>query len=185
MPIRIKGVAQLRGVEVEIGAGLTVITGVSGSGKTSLAFDTLYHEARRRFQDVFSLGSVATRLAPANVEEITGLGPAVAVGQNLLNRNPASTLLLLHQGCIFPAPVLSSFGERLCRDCAPPLALYSEDGLSSRSPCCKENPVSLLARSCGKSRQPRHVTGAVARPGVGRENHPGWQALGRGGALSG
>lgn len=78
MSIRIEGASEhnLRDVDVEFGDGLTVVTGVSGSGKTSLVFDTLYHEARRRFLDIFSLGPAAERLAPARVRSITGLGPA-------------------------------------------------------------------------------------------------------------
>src|SRR4030095_11002642 len=92
--IRIRRASEhnLQDVDADIGDGLTVVTGVSGSGKTSLVFDTLYHEARRRFLELYSLGSSRLRLSPAKVESITGLGPAVAVGQNLLNRNPGSTL---------------------------------------------------------------------------------------------
>jgi excinuclease ABC subunit A len=94
MHIRIEGASEhnLKDVDVEFGDGLTVVTGVSGSGKTSLVFDTLYHEAHRRFLEIFSLGSSGTRLSPAKVRNVTGLGPAVAVGQNLINRNPGSTL---------------------------------------------------------------------------------------------
>ena len=59
MPIHVQGANEhnLQGIDVEFGDGLTVVTGVSGSGKTSLVFDTLYHEARRRFLEVFALGS--------------------------------------------------------------------------------------------------------------------------------
>ena len=95
MQITIRGASEhnLQDIDVEFGDGLTVVTGVSGSGKTSLVFDTLYHEARRRFLEVFSLGD-GVRLAPAKAQFIAGLGPAVAVGQNLLNRNPASVLVI-------------------------------------------------------------------------------------------
>ncbi len=94
MDVKIRGASEhnLKSVDVDLGNGLTVVTGVSGSGKTSLVFDTMYHEARRRFLDVFSKGTQTTRLTPANVQSITGIGPAIAVGQNLLNRNPLSTL---------------------------------------------------------------------------------------------
>jgi excinuclease ABC subunit A len=85
MGIRVKG-AKAR-AHIEFGLGLTVVTGVSGSGKTSLVFETLYHEARRRFEEVFQFGSVSQRLTPAKVESITGLGPTVTDGQNLINRN--------------------------------------------------------------------------------------------------
>src|SRR5210317_1167045 len=92
--IKITGAREhnLRDIEVEIGDGITAVTGVSGSGKTSLVFDTVYHEVRRRFLEAYAVGTVAERLAPAAVDEISGLGPVVALGQNLLNRNPHSTL---------------------------------------------------------------------------------------------
>ncbi len=129
MRIRIKGAREhnLRGIDVELGEGLTVITGVSGSGKTSLVFDTLYHEARRRFLDVFELGSPKGRLSPANVDSITGLGPAVAVGQNLLNRNPASTLATASGLHPFLRLLYAHFGVRKCARCGAPASVYTED----------------------------------------------------------
>src|SRR5512137_2630546 len=134
MNIHIQGAREhnLQGVDAEIGEGLTVVTGVSGSGKTSLVFDTLYHEARRRFLDIFSLGSAGARLAPANVESITGLGPAVAVGQNLLNRNPASTLATASGLHPFLRLLYAHFGERACPRCGAPLSVYTEDEIVER-----------------------------------------------------
>ena len=108
MQIRVEGASEhnLKQIDVEFGDGLTVVTGVSGSGKTSLVFDTLYHEARRRFLEIFSLGSSGTRLSPARVDSLTGLGPAIAVGQNLLNRNPASTLAIGLRAAPVAAPAV-------------------------------------------------------------------------------
>lgn len=134
MKIQIRGAREhnLQGVEVEFGEGLTVVTGISGSGKTSLVFDTLYHEARRRFLEVFELGSPKGRLAPANVDAITGLGPAVAVGQNLLNRNPNSTLVTACGLHPFLRLLYAHFGERSCPRCGMSLAVYTEDEMLER-----------------------------------------------------
>ncbi len=134
MPIRIQGAREhnLQGVTAEFGDGLTVVTGVSGSGKTSLVFDTLYYEARRRFLDVYSIGSPAARQTPANVEAITGLGPAVAVGQNLLNRNPNSTLATASGLHPFLRLLYAHFGVRACPTCAEPVKRMSEDEIVER-----------------------------------------------------
>ena len=73
---------------------INVITGVSGSGKTSLAFDTIFKEGQRRF--VESLSTYARRFLgrfeDANVEKIEGLAPAIAIDQKNVSRNPRSTV---------------------------------------------------------------------------------------------
>ena len=148
MRIKINGANEhnLQGVSAEIGDGLTVVTGVSGSGKSSLVFDTLYHEARRRFLEIYTTGSV-TRLAPANVEAIEGLGPAVAVGQNLLNRNPASTLASASGLHPFIRLLYAHFGVRICPKCGTELAFQTEDEvLETLTSLNHKGPVVLSAR---------------------------------------
>ncbi|MBN1810470.1 MAG: ATP-binding cassette domain-containing protein [Anaerolineae bacterium] len=134
MTIRVRGANEhnLRDIDVEFGDGLTVVTGVSGSGKTSLVFDTLYHEARRCFLDVFASGSAGLRLSPARVREITGLGPAVAVEQNLLNRNPGSTLATASGLHPFLRLLYARFGERRCSRCGAGLSVLTEDEIVER-----------------------------------------------------
>ena len=95
--IEIKGakVNNLKNVDVLIPRNkLVVVTGVSGSGKSSLAFDTLYAEGQRRY--VESLSSYARqflgRMPKPNVDFIKGLPPAIAVEQKVNTRNPRSTV---------------------------------------------------------------------------------------------
>ncbi|MDE5837673.1 MAG: excinuclease ABC subunit A, partial [Paramuribaculum sp.] len=95
--ISAKGVRvnNLKNVDVEIERGaMTVVTGVSGSGKSSLAFDTLYAEGQRRY--VESLSSYARqflgRMPKPEAEWIKGLPPAVAIEQKVTTRNPRSTV---------------------------------------------------------------------------------------------
>jgi excinuclease ABC subunit A len=88
-------VNNLKNVDVSIPTNkLVVITGVSGSGKTSLAFDTLFAEGQRRY--VESLSSYARgflgRMNKPEVDKISGLSPAIAVEQRVMNRNPRSTV---------------------------------------------------------------------------------------------
>src|SRR5918996_2294232 len=95
--ITIRGAREhnLKGVDLEIPRDkLVVLTGVSGSGKSSFAFDTLYAEGQRRY--VESLSSYARQfLGPRGrpqVDHISGLSPAIAIEQKSASRNPRSTV---------------------------------------------------------------------------------------------
>ena len=132
MDISIKGASEhnLKNISTHIGDGLTVVTGVSGSGKTSLVFDTLYHEARRRLHDVIATGRPGNRqhqMTPAKVESITGIGPAVLVGQNVMNRNPLSTLASASGLHPFFRLLYTNYGTRHCRKCGTTLEVRTDD----------------------------------------------------------
>src|SRR6202045_3805239 len=73
---------------------LTVVTGVSGSGKSSLAFDTLYAEGQRRYVATLSAYARAflERMKTPDVDEIAGIAPAVSIGQKSTPRNPRPSL---------------------------------------------------------------------------------------------
>ena len=95
--IHIKGarVNNLQNIDLDIPLGkLVVITGISGSGKSSLAFDTLFAEGQRRFAE--SLSSFARqflgRMSKPDVDLITGIPPAIAIEQKVNTRNPRSTV---------------------------------------------------------------------------------------------
>ena len=143
MVIRVKGTREnnLKSVNVEFQPGLTVVTGVSGSGKTSLVFETLYHEARRRFEEVFQFNSMSQRLIPAQVDSITGLGPAVAVGQNILNRNPNSILATASGLHPLLRLLYARFGIQVCPKCGEPIDVLSEDEIVAKIVHLNEDDV--------------------------------------------
>ncbi len=95
--IKIRGASEnnLKGISVNIPRDrLVVLTGLSGSGKSSLAFDTIYAEGQRRYME--SLSSYARQflgqMEKPNVESIEGLSPAISIDQKSTNRNPRSTV---------------------------------------------------------------------------------------------
>ena len=88
-------VHNLKNIDVEIPRNcLTVITGLSGSGKSSLAFDTIFAEGQRRYIETFSayarnfLGGIER----PDVDKITGLSPVISIEQKTTNKNPRSTV---------------------------------------------------------------------------------------------
>ena len=88
-------VHNLKNIDVEIPHyRLTVITGLSGSGKSSLAFDTVFAEGQRRYLETFSsyARNMLGILERPNVDKISGLCPVISIGQKTVNRNPRSTV---------------------------------------------------------------------------------------------
>ena len=85
----------LKNIDVEIPhKSLTVVTGLSGSGKSSLAFDTIYAEGQRRYIETFSAyaRNFLGNLQRPDVDRITGLSPVISIEQKTTNRNPRSTV---------------------------------------------------------------------------------------------
>ena len=88
-------VHNLKNIDVEIPRNkLTVITGMSGSGKSSLAFDTLFAEGQRRYVETFSAyaRNFLGNMERPDVDKITGLSPVISIEQKTTNRNPRSTV---------------------------------------------------------------------------------------------
>src|ERR1700737_1476796 len=95
--ISVRGARQhnLKNVDVEIPRNtLTVITGLSGSGKSSLAFDTIYAEGRRRYGETLSAYArqFLDQMERPDVDAIDGLSPAISIEQKTTSRSPPSTL---------------------------------------------------------------------------------------------
>ena len=88
-------VHNLRNVDVSLPRGsLSVITGLSGSGKSSLAFDTIYAEGQRRYIETFSAyaRNFLDNIERPDVDKITGLSPVISIEQKTTNKNPRSTV---------------------------------------------------------------------------------------------
>jgi excinuclease ABC subunit A len=120
--ISIRGAAlhNLKHIDVDIPHNkLTVITGISGSGKSSLAFDTLYAEGQRRF--VESLSAYARqfleRMNKPDVETISGLPPAVAIEQRKQGKNPRSTVGTTTEVYDYLRLLFGRIGVTRCRNC--------------------------------------------------------------------
>ena len=120
--IEVKGarVHNLKNISVSLPHNkLTVITGVSGSGKSSLAFDTIYAEGQRRY--VESLSAYARqfleRMDKPDVDEITGIAPAIAIRQKNATRNPRSTVATQTEIYDYLRLLFARAGQTFCHVC--------------------------------------------------------------------
>ncbi|MEF2964791.1 excinuclease ABC subunit UvrA [Paenibacillus sp. M1] len=128
--IEISGAKQnnLKNISVEIPRDrLTVITGVSGSGKSSLAFDVIYGEGQRRFLDSISnfAKSRISQLKKAHVDYVRGLSPVIAIEQKKGNNNPRSTVGTVTDINDYLRLLFSAAGTGACPECSRPLKQLS------------------------------------------------------------
>src|SRR5881296_1017578 len=115
----------LKGIDVDIPRQtLTVITGLSGSGKSSLAFDTLYAEGQRRY--VESLSAYARQflemMEKPDVESIEGLSPAISIEQKTTSRNPRSTVGTVTKIYDYLRLLFARIGKPHCPSCGKAIA---------------------------------------------------------------
>ncbi|GIW46354.1 MAG: UvrABC system protein A [Deltaproteobacteria bacterium] len=128
--IRIKGAREhnLKNIEIEIPRrSFTVITGVSGSGKSSLAFDTIFAEGERRY--IESLSAYARqfveKIDKPDVDSIEGLSPSISVDQKTFQRNPRSTVGTVTEIYDFLRLLFARLGKPYCYGCGNEISLQS------------------------------------------------------------
>jgi len=115
----------LKGIDLEIPRDkLVVITGVSGSGKSSLAFDTIYAEGQRRY--VESLSAYARQfleqMDKPDVDLIEGLSPAISIEQKTTSKNPRSTVATVTEIYDYLRLLFARVGKPHCYSCGKPIA---------------------------------------------------------------
>ena len=123
-------VHNLQNVNVEIPRNkLTVITGLSGSGKSSLAFDTIYAEGQRRYIETFSAyaRSFLGNMERPDVDLITGLSPVIAIEQKTTNKNPRSTVGTVTEIYDFLRLLYARAGEAFSYNTGEKMVKYTDD----------------------------------------------------------
>src|SRR5262245_160762 len=130
--ITVRGARQhnLKNVNLEIPRNrLTVFTGLSGSGKSSLAFDTIYAEGQRRY--VESLSAYARQfleqLEKPDVDAVEGLSPAISIEQKTTSRSPRSTVGTVTEVYDYLRLLFSSVGQPHCHNCGRPVSRQSTE----------------------------------------------------------
>jgi excinuclease ABC subunit A len=133
--VRRARVHNLKNVSVDVPHNaITVVTGVSGSGKSSLAFDTIYAEGQRRY--VESLSAYARqfleRMEKPDVDEISGIAPAVAIRQKNSTRNPRSTVATATEIYDYLRLLLARCGQTFCIKCGALVRRDNPDEIASK-----------------------------------------------------
>lgn len=108
---------------------LTVVTGLSGCGKSSLAFDTIFAEGQRRYIETFSsyARSMLGSLERPDVDSITGLSPVISIDQKTVNKNPRSTIGTTTEIYDFLRLLYARMGEARSYESGKPMVKYSKD----------------------------------------------------------
>lgn len=123
-------VHNLKNVDVEIPRdSLTVITGLSGSGKSSLAFDTIFAEGQRRYIETFSAyaRNFLGNMERPDVDKVTGLSPVISIEQKTTNKNPRSTVGTTTEVYDFLRLLYARAGEAFSYVTGEPMVKYTEE----------------------------------------------------------
>src|SRR5215471_15797896 len=149
--ITVRGARQhnLKNVNVEIPRNsLTVITGLSGSGKSSLAFDTIYAEGQRRYVETLSAYArqFLDQMERPDVDSIDGLSPAISIEQKTTSRSPRSTVGTITEIYDYLRVLYSSIGVPHCPQCGRAISRQSAEQIVQRVMALKpEERVMILA----------------------------------------
>ncbi len=139
----------LKNIHVEIPRNtLTVITGLSGSGKSSLAFDTIYAEGQRRYVETLSAYArqFLDQMERPDVDSIDGLSPAISIEQRTTSRSPRSTVGTITEIYDYLRLLYSSVGTPHCPNCGREITRQSAEQIVQRVMSLKpEDRVMILA----------------------------------------
>ena len=159
--IRIRGAKEhnLKNVDLVIPRNeFVVLTGLSGSGKSSLAFDTIYAEGQRRYME--SLSSYARQflgqMEKPDVDSIEGLSPAISIDQKSTNRNPRSTVGTVTEIYDYFRLLYARIGIPHCPKCGKPISRQTVDQMADRIMELKEGTKFQLLAPIVRGRKGRH-----------------------------
>ncbi len=159
--IKIRGACEhnLKGIDVDIPRdSFTVLTGLSGSGKSSLAFDTIYAEGQRRYME--SLSSYARQflgqMEKPNVESIEGLSPAISIDQKSTNRNPRSTVGTVTEIYDYLRLLYARIGVPHCPSCGKEIRKQTIDQMVDQIMKLPERTKFQLLAPVVRGRKGRH-----------------------------
>lgn len=159
--IKIRGASEhnLKHINLEIPRDeLVVFTGLSGSGKSSLAFDTIYAEGQRRYME--SLSSYARQflgqMEKPDVESIDGLPPAISIDQKSTNRNPRSTVGTVTEIYDYMRLLYARIGVPHCPKCKKPIHKQSIDQMVDQVMSCPEGTKLQIMAPVVRGKKGRH-----------------------------
>ena len=160
--IKIRGAKEhnLKGIDIDIPRDeFVVLTGLSGSGKSSLAFDTIYAEGQRRYME--SVSSYARQflgqMEKPNVESIEGLSPAISIDQKSTNRNPRSTVGTVTEIYDYFRLLYARIGIPHCPDCGKEIKRQSVDQMVDEVMRLPERTKIQLLAPVVRGRKGEHV----------------------------
>lgn len=160
--IKIKGASEhnLKGIDIDLPRDeFVVLTGLSGSGKSSLAFDTIYAEGQRRYME--SLSSYARQflgqMEKPDVESISGLPPAISIDQKTTNRNPRSTVGTVTEIYDYFRLLYARVGIPHCPKCGKEIKRQTVDQMVDEIMKLPENTKIQLLAPVVRGRKGEHV----------------------------